>query len=146
MNLQQLNQSGQQLAVFLITAAIAVAITGVSWFCVEKVNSYLVWLRGEDKDFDGGTPTYTLSVRLMMIAKLVYNGHISWLRASEAWPRILMNDPRKPELDGWDWRSVLKFDDVNLAAADYVSRHFWLRGSSSEPTYFDTSVGHPTWK
>lgn len=39
MNLQQLNQSGQNVWVFVLTAIVSVLITGFIWFCLELFNS-----------------------------------------------------------------------------------------------------------
>ena len=40
MNLQQLNQSGKTLREFVLTALIALLLTGISWFIIEDLNSF----------------------------------------------------------------------------------------------------------
>lgn len=93
MDLQQLSQSGQKLAAFLITAAIALFVTGFSWFCVEQVNSYLTWRRRKGETSSRKNTNYSIAIRVAMQVALVYRGYSSWLRASMAWRRILTNDP-----------------------------------------------------
>ena len=39
MNLQQLNQSGQNVRSFVVTSILALIITGLMWFCLEQFNS-----------------------------------------------------------------------------------------------------------
>ena len=90
MNLQQLNQSGQNLWVFLVTGVIALLVTGVSWLCVEVISSYKGWPREGstgDSRRDRG-----LAFRLALLVWLVKNGHTTWMWRSGAWLCILSNN------------------------------------------------------
>ena len=90
MNLQQLNQNGQNLWVFVTTGVIALFITGVSWLCVEVITSYKGWPRKgstEDSRRNG-----RLVFRLALLVWLVKNGHATWMWHSGAWLCILSND------------------------------------------------------
>ena len=50
MNLQQLNQSGQSIRSFFITAIAALLITALMWFCIVQYNSVSDWKRKEDEE------------------------------------------------------------------------------------------------
>ena len=90
MNLQQLNKSGQNLWVFIVTGVVALLVTGVAWFCVELITSYK------------GLPQYgstadsrrnqSIVFRLALLVWLVKNGHTTWMWQSGAWLCILSND------------------------------------------------------
>ena len=90
MNIQQLNQSGQNIWVFIVTGVLALLITGMSWFCVEVITSYKGWPREgstDDSHRDRG-----LVFRLALLVWLVKNGHTTWMWLSGAWLCILSND------------------------------------------------------
>ena len=90
MNIQQLNQSGQNLWVFIVTGVIALLITGVSWFCVEVTTTYKGWPReGSTDDLNRNR---SLAFRFALLVWLVKNGHTSWMWLSGAWLCILSND------------------------------------------------------
>lgn len=140
MNLQQLNQSGQQIWVFLITAAISLAVTALSWFLVEQSNSYLTWLRQENAEWQD-RPRYTITVRIALILWLIHNGHTSWARSSGAWWAILTND-------GSPCRVLSHRSDDNdansrEAAGAYVSRYRHAPPSISSVAFREGLV---TWK
>lgn len=90
MNLQQLNQSGQNLWVFIVTGVTALLITGVSWLCVEVITSYkgLPRIRStEDSLHEKG-----LAFRLALLVWLLGKGHTTWMWRSGAWLCILSNE------------------------------------------------------
>ena len=90
MNLQQLNKSGQNLWVFIVTGVVALLITGVSWLCVEVITSYRGWTKlGSTNDSHRNE---SLAFRLALLVWLVKNGHTTWMRCSGAWLCILSND------------------------------------------------------
>lgn len=90
MNLQQLNQSGQNLWVFIVTGVIALLVTGVSWLCVEVITSYKGWTKpGSTND---ARPSRSIVFRLALLVWLVKNGHTTWMWQSGAWLCILSND------------------------------------------------------
>ena len=91
MNLEQLNGSGQHIRVFIITAVALLAVTGGSWFLIEKFNSYMKWQqRSLDELWDGQTQ-FALGVRLALLVWLISQGHTYWMFTSGAWWRIMAN-------------------------------------------------------
>ena len=89
MNIQQLNQSGQNLWVFIVTGVIALLITAVSWFSVEVITSYKGWPR--EGSTDNSRRNESLAFRLALLVWLVKNGHTTWMWLSGAWLCILSN-------------------------------------------------------
>ena len=90
MNIQQLNKSGQNIWVFIVTGVIALLITGVSWFCVEVITSYKGWPKEESTD--NSRRNESLAFRLALLVWLVKNGRTTWTWHSRAWLCILSND------------------------------------------------------
>ena len=90
MNLQQLNQSGQNIWVFIVTGVLALSITGMSWLCVEVITSY----KGLPKkgSTDDSRCSEGLAFRLALLVWLVKKGHTTWMWRSGAWLCILSND------------------------------------------------------
>ena len=90
MNLQQLNQSGQNLWVFIVTGVIALLVTGVSWLCVEVITSY----KGlpEKGSTDDSRRNESFTFRVALLVWLVKNGHTAWMWHSGAWLCILSNE------------------------------------------------------
>ena len=144
MNIQQLNQNGQNLRVFLVTAAVALLITVLIWLaCYLYLSSEAkVWLRAATESqkqirdsqtvkrhkFPNGDLTkpvlqYTLSTRLAMILWLILNGHTIWMSKSGAWLAILLNYQRPIVLSFVDEEGV-EFNVLPLeTACDHVTRH-----------------------
>ena len=117
MNIQQLNQSGQNIWVFIVTGVLALLITGVSWFCVEVITSYKEWPR---KGITGDSRrNKSLAFRLALLVWLVKNGHTTWMWLSGAWLCILSNDKLgKFRVRSWVGNELLPKDK----ACDYVYR------------------------
>ena len=90
MNFQQLNQSGQNIWVFIVTGALALLITGVSWLSVEVITSYKGWT--DLGKTDDSCRNESLPFRLALLLWLVKNGHWKWMYRSGAWLCILSND------------------------------------------------------
>ncbi|KAL8806368.1 MAG: hypothetical protein Q9182_001398 [Xanthomendoza sp. 2 TL-2023] len=88
MNLQQLFQTGQSVKAFVITALIALVITGAAWLTTEGVNNYSAWTRRRSSS---PVPTFNIAQRLAMITWLVLNRHGRWMMRTGAWWRILLN-------------------------------------------------------
>ena len=133
MNIQQLNQSGQRLSVFLTTAGIALAVTGISWFCVEQINDYHTWKQRDPSVIPKSTPRFSITVRIIMIVWLVKHGHTKWMQENGAWLPLLTNSPKKG----------LSTDvDACITAGDYVSRycHKKYKDHSMEDDLFCWSV------
>ena len=134
MNLQQLNGNGKSIGNFITTAVIALVLTGSSWWLMEQLNSLLAWRkRGAELQHRPNRPNYSITVRLTMLAWLVWNGHWSWMRQSGAGWHILINS-------GSGYRKRRGFfvpDSVNaslgLTAGDFVTK---FANESKQSAYF----------
>ena len=51
MNLQQLNQSGQNIRSFLITVIVALCVTGLMWLCLALYNRIGKWIREDMEEY-----------------------------------------------------------------------------------------------
>ena len=89
MNLQQLNQSGQNLWIFVLTGVVALLVTGMAWLCVEVITKYKGW-PGERSTEDSHRNN-RLVFRLALLVWLVKNGYTTWMWRSGAWLCILSN-------------------------------------------------------
>ena len=118
MNLQQLNNNGRPLSVFVITAILALVGTGIIWFCLDQYNGFIKWKKDE-RQYDHKTRTkFNLTVRLAMLWWLVRHRHVSWMRRSGAWPLILEGSTREPSI----YPVALPGDAWYLSATEYVSK------------------------
>ena len=123
MNLQQLNQSGQNLWVFIMTGVIALLVTGVSWLCVEVITSY----KGLPKkgSTDDSRRNQSFAFRVALLVWLVKNGNTTWMWRSGAWLCILSNDKLGKFRARARWGlngEFLLFDVRGEKACDYVYR------------------------
>ena len=127
MNIEQLNGNGQQVWVFILTAVVALTITGGSWFMIEQINSYRKWQRrSTEEQYDGNTH-FSLAVRLAMVALLLSRsrGHALWMLKSGAWWRIIV-DHRSRYLGPHD------SGKGSLTAGEYVSKY--IRSQQHQPS------------
>ena len=98
MNIQQLNQSGQQIQTFFATLVAAVALTYSTWFIIEQRGAYIQWRKAmishakERTDWPKRKKRYCLAVRISILNVLLYRGYGRWLWGTRAWIRILTND------------------------------------------------------
>ncbi len=125
MDLQQLNDSGQQIWVFIITAVAAILVTAGLWFCFEQVIDYKTWQQREQGGIFWGKyhpeSKYFVATRLKMFVWLVINGHVSWMLKSGAWWRILVNDKtRLRENNVSNQHLLLTTGLYGMTACDYV--------------------------
>lgn len=119
MNIQQLNQSGQNIWVFFVTAVVALVVTGGSWACSNSAYKAMVWYKewathsrvsyeqGKKRDF-------SVVIRMSMLVWLVRNGHSTWMWKTGACIAILLNSKvvgERPNV----WPSL-------PPACDYVER------------------------
>ena len=115
MNLSELNGSGKNIWVFLITAVVALLTTGVLWFVLEEVNNYLRWRKGVHNVKE----LFALGQRIGMLVWLQQHGHTGWMWESGAWWRLLINSGSR----AWSPMEV-----EGLSACDIVSK-YGLHGS-----------------
>lgn len=106
MNIQQLNQSGQQIQAFIITALVSTAIAGMIWLVVTRINHAREWLcTGEETRNENGLPSYNIEIRLVMLYFFMFHSDRKqryypqnpaarrWVFRSNAWFYILLNSP-----------------------------------------------------
>lgn len=114
MNIEQLNGNGQHLHVFIITALVALVVTGGSWFVIEQVNSYNKWRRTNGERQHNRKTQFSLAVRFALIKFLVLHRHTRWMFKSGAWWRLIVNHSSR-HIYGPDG------ENAELTACDYVS-------------------------
>ena len=139
MNVQQLNQNGQNIWVFFVTAFVALLITGGSWFLSHTVYKAMSWYkklaaRSAAKDKEEKQREYDFPLRVAMLTWLVRNGHTVWMWTTGAWLAILINSKVKMK----DTERTRKEGYVKYPACDYV----WII-SSSNPRYLDFAQWSP---
>lgn len=113
MNIEQLNGNGQHIRVFIITAVVALAITGASWFVIEQVKSYRKWRRSDQEQSNRKTQ-FSLSVRFALITFLFSHRHTRWMFKSGAWWRLIVNH-------GSRLSNSYETRDGTFTAGEYVS-------------------------
>lgn len=156
MNLQELNQNGQHLSVFLTTAITTMLITTGLWFCFEQVNNYKTWTgevqerrleNNSVRDYDRRSGrTYALATRVAMLVWLLQNGHKSWMQTSGAWWRVLVNDMTCVSHHQWNIMDLPEDqrDAIDgLTAGDYVTKFSAGKDPGFHP--FDTSKEIALW-
>lgn len=118
MNLIQLNSSGPELRVFIITAVLALFVTLASWLCIDQWSRIIAW-RQAKPEYDHSTHTrFCFTVRLIMILWLLFHGHFRWMRITGAWSLILRGSQR--ELPSYPM--LVPSDAWHLSAGEYVSK------------------------
>lgn len=120
MNIHQLNQSGQNIWVFVVTAMATLALTGAAWFCIELANSYRAW--EQEKSFNyKSVPNHSITSRIALVLLLVKQGRTLWLRRSGAWLCILSNEKYgRFKILAWDFK---RHEQSHSGAIDYASKH-----------------------
>lgn len=114
MNIEQLNGNGQHIRVFIITAIVALAVTGGSWYVIEQVNSYREWQRSSFEEQYKKKTQFSLAVRFALITFLVLGGHTRWMFESGVWWRLIVNHGSR--LNG-----AYVIEDGVFTAGEYVS-------------------------
>lgn len=117
MNIEQLNESGKSLWIFILTAFIALIVTGGIWLLIKWWNEFRSWYIQRPDLYQGvETSSYSIGERVAMIVWLWRNGHQTWMRGKGAWWAILWND-RKPIVDS------MQIGEPRMSASEYVSRY-----------------------
>ncbi len=132
MNIQQLNKSGPNIWVFIVTTIVALLVTGSSWFCSHTVYHAVAWYRehpvAKNAKSDGKMEKreFALPVRMAMLVWLVCNGHKAWMWKSGAWIAILMDSKCLGQRE---------YDTVTTAC-EYVSVYSQPCYSQAQDFYF----------
>ena len=125
MNIQQLNNSGQSIQTFIVTAVVILLLTGGSWLCMEEINQYRSWSRRHRPRRSHTHPTYNMAMRIRMLVWLYHNGHWAWARETKAWWYILVNTTAG---FGSVLHHVIPYEDEKLSAGYYVSKYMYTSG------------------
>ena len=134
MNLQQLNGSGKTLSAFFATAIIALLLTGLTWIVLEQIKELQQWRQDleQEREILQDKPddrlTLALSVRLAMVAWLIWKGRVGWMLRSRAAWCILTNSPAIfRDFDG---------DDADVTAAHVVNNILMSQGLDACETFY----------
>ena len=127
MNIQQLNNSGQSIQTFFVTAVVILLLTGGTWLCIEEINEYRSWSQknGPRALRSKGLlarPTYNIAMRARMLVWLICNGYWTWAWKTKAWRYILANS-RPTHESAFDPVDSLRNSSKPLSAGDYVSKY-----------------------
>ena len=137
MNIQQLNQSGQRLSIFVLTALVAVLLTYIVWLCTNQYIGYIQWRKQIGSCLEQGSAwpargrDYSLGVRVVILLFLLWRGHGWWAWVSKAWIRVLTNErfhTEKP--DKVDNRKPFVRDYYQETACDYVCNNIRAQDAS----------------
>ena len=138
MNIQQINGSGHNIWIFLVTAIIALLVTAITWYLIEETNHTRFWQQNNiiswQQDIPDQKPSlkkseYNLGVRVFMLLWLVIAGHLRWTIKSGALRAVLTKSDAK-FLRGWSgglFKPPSGFE--NWTACEYV--HFFMNPHSS---------------
>ncbi len=97
MNIQQINSSGHNIGAFIITAAVVLLTTAISWLTMEEINQIKTWHKENARtdrsksDILDHKNQSRIGVRIFMIWRLLIHGHLPWAWKSKALPQILIN-------------------------------------------------------
>lgn len=121
MNIQQLNQNGQNIWVFLITAVVALLVTGSSWFLSNAVYRTISWYkklaaRSVESEVKGPNREYDFPHRVAMLIWLARRGETAWMLKTGAGLAILINSKTMSRGPAY----IIEGRLVALAACDFV--------------------------
>ena len=161
MNLQQLNNQGQQIRVFVITTIVALLLTILIWFSVElrQTDLHMRWLRLKHTNNHhhhhqaSSTPKNNTKIPGLMtrisLLKFLCRRHAGWMWATNAWLCILTNDRwgriyfddrdiyiGTPEVRDFNQMTVCEYVTLHADKTHcswYDPRIFFAKRSSSSP-------------
>ena len=84
MNLQQLNQSGQNVWSFVVTALVSLLVTAFAWLCLELYNIIVDYRRKRKERFsfvDKRKPRRSIAFRVAVRLKLINEEHWDFLHS-----------------------------------------------------------------
>ena len=143
MNLQQLNGSGKTLSVFFATVIIAFLLTGITWIVMEQLKELQQWredLKQRRRNFHDrpdGPLEVALSVRLAMVAWMIWSGQLGWMvRSRAAWciltdSSAVFHDSDEDVADITAARAVNDFlitQDLDACETFYANGRFCIKG------------------
>ena len=136
-NLQQLNESGQHVWVFVVTAVLALFLTSAVWIAIVLCRDYRQWreqLQAPSREeWVKRERQYSFVIRTAILLLIVKKGYRRWLWVSGAWIRILTNErinlgvqakthkSLKTHKSSWEKECLLYFQDQT--ACDYVCQY-----------------------
>lgn len=136
MNIYQLNRSGQNISVFLVTALIALVVTGGAWYLMEQVNSYLKWRTARLRKDDHKRTKFPIMTRINMLVWVSLSRYKYWVIKRGIWWRLLTNSRSRLCSD----KDTVVNPKFHPTAAEFVSRYICTSGVCWEPKYYQDSV------
>ena len=142
MNLQQLNNQGQNIGTFLATALIALISTGLIWFLVDlhRTDIRLPKLKLKGNTYEGPSipdrePGPSFMTRVGLLKFLFSKRYLKWIWNTNAWLCILTND-RFGRMYFSEQEPYIAQPEVTIfnqmTVCDYVSAH-----ASAGSNWFD---------
>ena len=139
MNIEQINNSGHSIGVFITTAVIVFVTTAISWLTIEEINRTRTWHKENTRpdraksDFLDNNNQFTIGVRLSMIWWLIIHGHLTWAWKSKSLSRIRINSgsPNDLTLKHFPMEAPPEQRNVLAYVAYYMGR--WSSGARYYP-------------
>lgn len=85
MNIQQINGSGHNIWIVVVTAAIALLATVYAWSLIEEIYKVRAWRARSKEAVPRGRSRYGLAIRVFMIFWLISKGYSRWMWKTDAW-------------------------------------------------------------
>lgn len=135
MNIQQINSSGHNIGVFIITAVIVLLTTAISWLTMEEINQTKVWHKENARtdrsrsDILVDKNQFRIGVRIFMIWWLIIHGHLTWAWKSGALLQILINSRSPINLTAKHFpvETPLEYQRACVYVAYYIGK--WSSGT-----------------
>lgn len=142
MNIQQINSSGHNIGVFIITAVVVLLTTAISWLTMEEINQTKAWHKENARtdrsksDVLDHKNQSRIGVRIFMIGWLITHGHLTWAWKSKALSQILINSESPIRLTAKHYPVGVPIEQESACVyvAYYIGK--WSSGTRHYP-------GHP---
>lgn len=137
MNIQQINSSGHNIGVFIITAVIVLLATAISWLTMEEINQTKAWRKENGRtdrsksDILDQKNQSRIGVRIFMIWWLITHGHLTWAWKSKALSQILINSRSPIDLKHYPVETYIKQQSACVYVAYYIGK--WSTGTRHYP-------------
>ncbi len=139
MNIQQINRSGHNIGVFVITAVIVLFTTAISWLTMEEISQTKAWLKENARtdrsksDILDHKIQFKIGVRIFMIWWLITHGHLTWAWKTKAFSQILINSRSPIDLTAMHYpvQAPIEQQSACVYVAYYIGK--WSSGTRHYP-------------
>ena len=147
MNIQQINSSGHNIGVFIITAFIVLLTTAISWLTMEEINQTKAWHKENARtdrsksDILDHNNQSRIGVRIFMIWWLITHGHLTWAWKSKALSQILIDSTSPISLIAKHYpvEAPIEQQSACVYVAYYIGK--WSSGTRHYPGQNPFSLG-----